>query len=119
MVMNPWRWVDPRVASVRLAEVRTYLSSRGWQLAPNPSPNLLRFEKPGEENGRPFSYVVPASDDCSDFTQSITYLITTLSELEDRHPVEILNDILRQPADTKAPPAGSPGVPTKVGRAPR
>ena len=48
-----------------------------------------------DKNGKPVFYMVPASDRFSDFAQSITYLITTLSEIEDRHPVDILNDILR------------------------
>ena len=57
--MNAWRWVDPRVASVRLAAVRDYLVGRGWQLSHSPNPNLLRFEKPGEANGKPLYYFTP------------------------------------------------------------
>src|SRR5205807_9273330 len=26
-----WRWVDPRVAKVRLADLRAYLLARGWK----------------------------------------------------------------------------------------
>src|SRR5262249_48911606 len=102
IAMNPWRWVDPRVDSVRLIGVRNYLLGRGWLLSPNPNPNLLRFERPSDKNGKPSFYMVPASDRFSDFAQSITYLITTLSEIEDRHPVDVLNDILRhQSAETQ------------------
>jgi hypothetical protein len=96
--MNPWRWVDPRVRSVQLAGVRSYLLGRGWLLSPNPNPSLLRFERPSDENGKPFFYMVPASDRFCDFAQSVAYLITTLSEIEDRHPVAILNDILQHQA---------------------
>jgi hypothetical protein len=112
--MNPWRWVDPRVQSVRLAAVRAYLVHRGWALKPNPNPNLLHFERPSEENGKAVFYMVPASDHFSDFAQSIINLITTLSELEDRHPVEILNDILQQQREDtqgpKVPPQTAPAT---------
>ena len=39
--------------------------------------------------------MVPASEEFADYRMRIAELITTLSEWEDRHPVEILNDILR------------------------
>ena len=42
--MNPWRWVDPRVRSVRVEGLRGFLQNRGWTLVPGPNPNLLRFE---------------------------------------------------------------------------
>jgi hypothetical protein len=45
-------------------------------------------------NGRPFFQMVPASDKYDDFRLRITELITTLSELEDRHPVAVLEDML-------------------------
>jgi hypothetical protein len=115
MVMNPWRWVDPRVRSVRLGGVRAYLLGRGWAPKPNPNANLLRFERPAEENGKPVFTMVPASDELSDFAQSITYLITTLSDLEDRHPVEVLEDILRQQGED----AEGPKTPAQAERARR
>ena len=109
--MNPWRWVDPRVRSVRLAGVRAYLLGRSWSLKPIANPKLLRFERPAAENGKPVFFMVPASDQFSDLVQSITYLITTLSEFEDRHPVEILNDILQHQGreDTEGTPAPAQG----------
>lgn len=98
--MNPWRWVDPRIEAVRIADLRDYFASRGWKLVPNPNPNLLRFEAPAEGGGRSFFQMVPASEQFADFHQRIAELVTTLSEIEDRHPVALLNDILR---------AGEPG----------
>ena len=93
--MNPWRWVDPRVDTVRLADLRAYFLQKGWKLKPNPNKNLLRFEEPTVGRGRRFYQMIPSSDQFSDFRRDVTDLITTLSELEDRHPVEVLNDILR------------------------
>jgi hypothetical protein len=92
--MNPWRWVDPKIRQVRLAGVTAYLEGRGWHPVPNPNPHLLRFEAP-EDGSAPAAFqMVPASDSLDDFLQSITYFITTLSEIEDRHPDDILDDIL-------------------------
>jgi hypothetical protein len=38
--------------------------------------------------------VVPASEQFADYRQRVTELITTLSEIEGRHPVAVLDDIL-------------------------
>jgi hypothetical protein len=92
--MNPWRWVDPRVNAVRVADLRAYFSGHGWELRPNPNPNLLRFERPASR-GEPAAFqMVPASDQLADYPQRVTELITALSELEDRHPVAILAEML-------------------------
>ena len=93
--MNPWRWVDPRVDKVRSADLRAYFLRKGWTLKPNPNPNLLRFEEPAAGRRLPVFQLIPASDRFDDFRMRVPELITTLSELEDRHPVEVLNDILR------------------------
>jgi len=93
--MNPWRWVDPRVQSVRVSDLGAYLRHKGWRLKPNPNPNLLRFEETTVRKGRPFYQMIPASEESDDYRQRVSELITTLSELEDRHPIAVLNDILR------------------------
>jgi hypothetical protein len=92
--MNPWRWVDPRVQRVRLADVQAYFRRRGWVLRSNPNPDLLRFEEPADGGRPPLFQVVPASEDFADYRQRIAELITTLSEIEDRHPVDVLDDML-------------------------
>ncbi len=93
--MNPWRWVDPRVQSVRVSDLGAYFRHKGWTLKPNPNPNLLRFEESTARKGRSFYQLIPASDQSDDYRQRVSELITTLSELEDRHPIEVLNEILR------------------------
>jgi hypothetical protein len=97
--MNPWRWVDPRIGQVRLENVKTYLTNHGWLQMPNPNPNFLRFEHGADSNGAIVFQMVPASDSFGDFRQSITYLLTTLSEIEERHPVEVLEDVLSPARD--------------------
>jgi hypothetical protein len=92
--MNPWRWVDPRVKLVRVAELRAYLLGRGWKLTHAPNPRTLLFEGPASDGGEPFILAVPSSEDFTDYPRHIAELITTLSEIEDRHPVEVLNDLL-------------------------
>jgi hypothetical protein len=92
--MNPWRWVDPRVESVRVSDVRAYLFGHGWRVRPADDPRTLLFEGPASDGGEPFIQAVPSSEDFMDYPRHIAELITTLSEIEDRHPVEVLNDLL-------------------------
>jgi hypothetical protein len=92
--MNPWRWVDPRVDEVRVEGLRAYLLARGWKPKPHPRPQVLVFEEPGGGGGEPVVQVVPASERLRDYRQGVIDVITSLSAYEDRHPVEVLNDIL-------------------------
>jgi hypothetical protein len=96
--MNPWRWVDPRVSSIRLKAIRAYLEMHGYSQKPSANPNLLRFEADARQNGASHSFLLPASESAADYVQAITYLLTTLSELEDRHPVALVEEILRRQA---------------------
>jgi hypothetical protein len=105
--MNPWRWVDPRVRSVRVADLRAYLLGRGWKVRPSPNPDTLLFEEPPVEGGEPFLQAVPSSEGFSDYPRHIAELLTTLSEIEDRHPVELLDEILRQ--SERKPSEARPG----------
>ncbi|HZY84397.1 MAG TPA: hypothetical protein VFE78_06180 [Gemmataceae bacterium] len=93
--MNPWRWVDPRALQVRVADLKAYLLGRGWALQPNPNPTLLRFQRAPDGEGPALFQMVPASEQFADYHQRITELLTTLSEIEGRHPVAVLNDVLR------------------------
>ena len=96
--MNYERWVDPRIRLVRVADARAYLRSKGWQLKPFPRPQLLVFEGPANEDEQASTQVLPASESSADYQMRCVDLITNLSVLEDRHPVDILNDILNQHA---------------------
>src|SRR5262245_31399455 len=93
--MNPWRWVDPRVRDLPLSHVRRYLQARGWQEKKTAPPGVPVYEAPPGGNGavRP-TCVLPGSETAPDYVLSLTYLLTALSELEDRHPVAVLEEML-------------------------
>lgn len=109
--MNPWRWVDPRVRDVRVADIRSYLLGHGWRAGPSPNPRTLVFQRSLGHGKDPFLQAIPAHEDFSDYPRLIAEFITTLSEIEDRHPIDLLNDILGQ-AGEEGPetrvPAGKP-----------
>jgi hypothetical protein len=92
--INPWRWVDPRIERVRVTDLQAYFLSRGWKPRPTPSPALLRFEKPTRRGKAAIYQMVPSSEQSIDFRQRVAELLTTLSKLEDRHPVAVLDDVL-------------------------
>ena len=101
--MNPWRWVDPRVRRVRVAAIQAYLLGRRWTRSPAPNFKTLLLQAPAADGEERIRLVIPSSEEFSDYASLVAELITTLSEIEDRHPVEVLNDILGQAANT-APP---------------
>jgi hypothetical protein len=92
---NMDRWVDPRVAQVRTADVQRYLVARGWKPKPSPRPQLLMFEEPAGRERKPIIQTVPASERGSDYRDGIVRVITNLAVIEDRYAVDVLNDILR------------------------
>jgi hypothetical protein len=91
-------WIDPRVGQVRAAAARAYLVQRGWKPLPAEQPNLLRFEGPDGGEGSPVVRV-PELEQARDYPQRVIELITDLALAEDRYAVEVLNDVLRQPAE--------------------
>ena len=92
------RWVDPRIRSVRVADVRSYLSRRGWKPKPYPRPELLVFEGPRADNGEPIVQVLPSEERFADYQQRLVELVTALAVIEDRPAADVLGDILRQEA---------------------
>jgi len=102
-----WRWVDPRVEQVRLADLRAYLLGRGWKPKEYPQPEVIVFQQSAPEGREPVVQVLPASEKTRDFRRSVIEAITSLSALENRHPVEILNEILGPAGDDR--PAGPNG----------
>ncbi len=92
------RWVGPRIRSVRVADVRSYLSRHGWKPKPYPRPELLFFEGPLADNGEPIVQVLPAEERFADYQQRLVELITALAVIEDRPAADVLSDILRQGA---------------------
>jgi hypothetical protein len=106
-------WIDPRVEQVHVPAARSYLLSHGWKLKASPRPQVLLFEGPLDDDGEPIVLLLPATERTakergSDYYQRIIELITSLASIEDRYAVDVLNDILRQPADGQ-PIVNGPG----------
>ena len=104
-----WRWVDPRVEKVRLADLRAYLLAHGWKLKPFPRPQVLLFEEPVATGKEPVVQLLPASEQAHDFRRSVIDTITSLSAVENRHPVEVLDAVLRHAGDGRPPGPNGPG----------
>lgn len=98
-------WIDPRIVSVKAAEVRSYLLARGWKLVPFPGPELWVFEGPRDDDDQPIIQVVPSSEQLRDFRLRVEELIGALSILEDRPAGDVLNDILLADLAKAAVPA--------------
>jgi len=101
-MMGLERWVDPRVQQVTVTDVERYLSSRGWKKQPNPQPDLLVFEGPTDDYGKPIIQVLPSAEHYADYRQRLIELITALAVIEDRSAQAVLDDILRKPAGAAA-----------------
>jgi len=104
--MHQRAWVDPRIASVRVASVQSYLLRHGWQQRPYPQPELLVFQGPPDDNGEPIIQIVPSSEGMRDFGLRMEELIAALSVLEGRLAQDILTDILQE----NPVKSGQPGV---------
>jgi hypothetical protein len=91
------RWIDPRVRTLRLADVTAYLRSRDWKELPPDRPGLLAFQEPTGElvNGRPLCQFVPNSEAYEDYPLRLFELLTGLAEFEDRQAADVIEDILR------------------------
>jgi hypothetical protein len=89
-------WVDPRVRQVKTANLHAYLVARGWKPRPSPRPQVLHFEGPPQQKGKPILQTVPAHDGVSDCADAIVRVVTNLAVVEGRSAIDVLNDILRQ-----------------------
>jgi hypothetical protein len=82
-VNNMDRWVDPRLRSVQVADVRKYLLAHGWKSKPYPRPELLVFEGPPDDHGEPIVQVLPSSEDFADYQLGLLELVTALAVIDD------------------------------------
>ena len=90
------RWLDPRLGALRVADVQAYLERRGWQQVASDRPHTLVFQEPPGVAGEQLYQFVPDSEADPDYFQRMVDLVTLLAFFEDRHPVQIVEDILRQ-----------------------
>lgn len=91
------RWIDPRIQTLRTADLIAYLRSRGWKALPPDRNGLLAFQEPtgATAEGRPFCQFVPLYEDYNDYPRMVFELLTGLAEFEDRQASEVIDDILR------------------------
>jgi hypothetical protein len=110
------RWIDPRIRTLRLADVIAYLRQRGWTEVPPDREGFLVFQEPpgSDANGSPFYQFVPDSENYDIYPRLMFELLTGVAEIEDRQASEVIDDILRLavasqpngPTQTRATDAG-------------
>jgi hypothetical protein len=111
---NPW--IDPRILQARTEAAQAYLTRHGWKLVgPAADPSLLRYEIEGDENTP--TLFVPIRVDSGPGLQWMIDLVADLARFEDRWAVDVLHDILQQPADSAA--TNGPAVPAQAEPAPK
>ncbi|HWG46714.1 MAG TPA: hypothetical protein VN688_28385 [Gemmataceae bacterium] len=95
--LNPW--IDPRILQVRPESVRTYLLAKGWEyLGPALMPDMLMFDTPEPRGDKP-NVLLPLKLDHGAYIQRLIDLISDVALYEDRWAVDVLGDMLRQPAE--------------------
>ena len=89
--------IDQRVLDViRVADVTRYLGEKGWRRREAfPRRELLVFDGPLDDAGEPIVATLPASDQFKDFQSGLTNLLRLLSQLEERSPSEIADELVR------------------------
>src|SRR5262249_47788703 len=90
------RWLDPRLGTLRVADVQAYLERRGGNQGARDGPHTLVFQEPPGGEGERLYQFVPDSEADPDYLRRMVELITLLAFFEDRHPVQIIDDILHQ-----------------------
>jgi hypothetical protein len=102
------RWLDPRLSSVRVEDLRAYLLGKDWKEVPADRPHVLVFQEPVEGPEGPLYQWVPESEQGRDYLQQVYELIAALAEIENRYAGDVLTDILR--AHGEATGKNGPGV---------
>ena len=90
------RWIDPRVYTLRLADVIAYLEDRGWKELPTDRKGFRVFQEPTGElvEGKPVCQFVPDSEAIDIYPLLMFELLTGLAEFEDRQAAEVITDLL-------------------------
>ena len=112
------RWVDPRLHSVRAADLQAYLLHKGWKPVPPDRPGVLVFQEPAVKEGGPLYQFVPLDEEWEGYPAQVYELLAALAEIEDRYAGDVLTDILRH-STAEATSANGPAVPTKAESAPK
>ena len=84
---------------VRVADLRAYLLGKGWKIKAFKRPQVIYFEGPLDDDGRPLVLLIPAAEQLRDYPIRIEETINALSILESRPAEEILRNIITPTAD--------------------
>lgn len=88
-------WIDPRAFALPMSAFKAYLLTHGWTLQSSDESGFI-CAGPLMDDGRPIIMVMPASRKAYDFPLRVADFFRRLSVLEERHPMEILQEMLRQ-----------------------
>jgi hypothetical protein len=110
-------WIDPRILQVQPEAVRAYLLAHGWEyLGPATVPDMLLFDTPEPRADKP-NVLLPLKLEHGSQIQRLIELVTEVALHEDRWAVDVLSDMLRQPAT--AAPANGPAAPARTETSPK
>jgi hypothetical protein len=105
--------------AVRVVDLRAYLISKGWKPRPLKRREVILFEGPLADNGKPLELLVPASERLRDYPLRLEEILNALSVLEDRPVAEIIHnvvtptsDVLHFSVDSPDTRTGTLGVPS-------
>lgn len=88
------RWMDPRLRSLRVSHIRTYLVGKGWRETPADQPGVVVFEEPTNSGEEPLFQWIPADEQRREYLQAVYELLAAVAELEDRYAGDVLADML-------------------------
>jgi len=111
------RWLDPRLRTVRVADIQAYLLRKGWKPVTPDRPYVLVFQEPTVSEQGPLYQFVPDTEQRRDYVARIYELLAALGEIEDRYAGDVLTDILRLSAESVA--VNGPVVPLPSEPAPK
>jgi hypothetical protein len=97
--MMPFNGSVSSAHGIRVADLRAYLLSNGWKVRPFKRPQVIYFEGPPGDDGRPLVLLVPASEHLRDYLFRVEEILRTLSILENRSLSEVVRNILMPTAD--------------------
>jgi hypothetical protein len=112
------RWIDPRLYSVRAADLQAYLLHKGWKPVPPDRPGVLVFQEPTINEDDPLYQFVPLDEEWKGYPAQVYDLIAALALIEDRYAGDVLTDILR-PLTADATPGNGPAGATKAEPTPK
>ncbi len=105
------RWIDPRLYSIRVADIRDYLLRKGWKEVTPDRPGVLMFQEPAVSEDGPLYQWIPDSEQRREYSQAIYELLASLGDIEDRYAGDVLTDILEH---SVASSKNGPRVPAKA-----